>query len=316
MLVRIPREFRVDGKPDRFTAFDGQLDRELHALRAARLRGNVLGVLVGRENVPQNRTELDFAQDAARFHIREHTLEIAHPRGDVLHVAKTAIHRLELAAHLLERCAQTVVEGRGELLVHGRANRLELSLVVASNGSELCVDRFTHLVQALLDRRAVLLEILRDLATRLVGLLELSLVVASNGSELCVDRFTHLVQALLDRRAVLLEILRDLATRLVGLGTRLIDRAHLRVEMLLFDDRGAGCLVKRRLRRREHLGEHGLDRDERLICARHLLARLIHARTAALEPAMCAHLHHDCRGRAHRSRNGSQRRNQRCWLPG
>ena len=80
--------------------------------------------------------------------------------------------------------------------------------------------------------------------------------------------------------------------------------------MLLFDDRGAGRLVERRLRRREHLGEHGLDGDERLICARHLLARLIHARTAALELAMCAHLHHNRRGRAHCSRNGSQRRNQ------
>ena len=146
MLIGVPGELGVDGQPNGIAALDGQLDRKLHALRAPWLRGHVLGVLVRRQYVPQDRTKLDFAQDTTRFHIREHTLEVAHPRGDVLHVAKTAIHRLELAAHLFERSPEAVVEGGGELLIHRGPDCLELELVIPTNSAELHVDGLADLV--------------------------------------------------------------------------------------------------------------------------------------------------------------------------
>ena len=168
MLVCVARELGVDGQQDRVALLDGQFDGELDALRGARLGHDVLEVLVGREDVGEDRAQLHLAQDAARLDVAEHALEVAHARRDGLHVAEPLVHGLELIAHLLERAGQTVVERTGQLLVHRGAHLIELVAVVLADGAELRIDGLAHLVQTMLDALAVGAELLRRLAAQVV----------------------------------------------------------------------------------------------------------------------------------------------------
>ena len=178
MLVRITREFGVDRQQYGIALVYRQLDGKLNALRGAGLGGDVFQILIGRENVRQDRTQLHLAQNAARLDVAQHALKVAHASGDRLHVAQPLVHSLELVAHLLKRCRQTIVERAGELLVHRRAHLIELRVVVLADGAQLGIDRLAHLVQAMLDAFAVGAKLLGRLAAQVVhavaGLRELT----------------------------------------------------------------------------------------------------------------------------------------------
>lgn len=85
-----------------------------------------------------------------------------------MHIAQALIHGLELVAHLLKRCRQSVVERAGELLVHRRAHLIELHVVVFADSTQLGIDRLAHLVQAVLDALAVGTELLGRLAAQVI----------------------------------------------------------------------------------------------------------------------------------------------------
>ena len=85
-----------------------------------------------------------------------------------MHIAQALVHGLELVAHLLKRCRQTVVERTGELLVHRRAHLVELHVVVLADGAQLGINRLAHLVQAVLDALAVGAELLSRLTAQVI----------------------------------------------------------------------------------------------------------------------------------------------------
>jgi len=146
MLVRVAREFGVNRQQYGVSLVYRQLDGKLNALRGAGLGGDVFQILVGRKDVRQDRAQLHLAQNATRLDIAQHAFKVAHAGGDRLHIAQALIHGLELVAHLLKRCRQTVVERAGEFLVHRRAHLIELHVVVLADGAQLGIDRLAHLV--------------------------------------------------------------------------------------------------------------------------------------------------------------------------
>ena len=87
MLVRVAREFGVDRQQHGIALVHRQLDGKLNALRGVGLGGDVFQILVGRKDVRQDCTQLHLAQNAARFYIAQHTLEVAYAGGDRLHIA-------------------------------------------------------------------------------------------------------------------------------------------------------------------------------------------------------------------------------------
>ena len=70
--------------------------------------GNVLNVLLGCQNLGENRPQLNLSQNPARLDIAEYALKVAHARSDALHIAQTFIDGLELLAYLLKRSRETV----------------------------------------------------------------------------------------------------------------------------------------------------------------------------------------------------------------
>ena len=178
VLVRVAREFGVDRQQHGIALVHRQLDGKLNALRGAGLGGDVFQILVGRKDVRQNCTQLHLAQNATRLHVAQHALKVAHAGGDGLHVAQALVHGLELVAHLLKRCRQSVVERAGELLVHRRTHPIELHVVVLADGAQLGIDRLAYFVQTVFDAFAVSAQLLGRLATQVVhavaGLRELA----------------------------------------------------------------------------------------------------------------------------------------------
>ena len=168
MLVRVARKLGVNRQQHGVALVHRQLDGKLNTLRGSGPGGNVFQILVGCEDVRQDRTQLHLAQNTARLHIAQHALKIAHAGGDGLHVAQALVHGLELVAHLLKRCRQAIVERARELLVHRCAHLIELHVVVFADSTQLGIDRLAHLVQAVLDALAVGTELLGRLAAQVI----------------------------------------------------------------------------------------------------------------------------------------------------
>ena len=181
MLVGVAGKFGVDGQQNGVAALNGKLHGKFDALGASRFRRHVFQVLFGGEDVREDGAKLHLAEHAACFHVAQHALEVAHARGDALHIAEALVNSFELIAHLFERCRNPVVERARELFVYRGAHLVELARVVgadiaqlAVNGrshlAQLAVHGFAHLVEAALDVLAVLPELLRGLAAKSVHL--------------------------------------------------------------------------------------------------------------------------------------------------
>ena len=209
MLVRVAREFGVDRQQHGIALVHRQLDGKLNALRGTGLGGDVFQILVGCKDVRQNCTQLRLAQNTARLHIAQHALKIAHAGGDGLHVAQPLVYGLELVAHLLKRCRQSVVERARELLVHRRAHLIELHVVVFADGAQLSIDRLAHLVQAMLDALAIGAELLGRLAAQVIH------PVTSLRELACDGQVTLLLHGRIGRL-----LLRDGVGRAAGFGQR------------------------------------------------------------------------------------------------
>ena len=170
MLVGVAGKFGVDGQQNGVAALHGKLHGEFDALGASRFRRHVFQVLFGGKNVREDGAELHFAEHAACFHVAQHALEVAHARGDALHIAEALVNSFELIAYLFERCRKPVVERARELFVYRGAHLVELARVVGADIAQLTVNGFAHLVETALDVLAVLPELLRGLAAKSVHL--------------------------------------------------------------------------------------------------------------------------------------------------
>ncbi len=168
MLIGVAREFGIDRQEHRVRTLHRDLHGKFHALVRTRFGGHVLLVLLGCQDLAQDRPELHLAQDAARLDVAEHALEVAHARGDSLHIAQTLVDRLELVAHLLERRAQAIVQRARELFVNGGAHAVELLRVVGADRTELGAHGLADLVEPRLRGLAIGCELLHGLAPRVV----------------------------------------------------------------------------------------------------------------------------------------------------
>ncbi len=155
-LVVVARELAVDRQPERraVVAPARQLDRELDPRVRARHRLDVGRVLLDREGLVEKRLELHFAEHAARLDIAEHAAERADVARQLLHLADAAVHLLEAGGDQGEALAEALLERRVQLLVDGRADLLELLLVVGLDRAEPRLDRRLHLRHPLVERIA------------------------------------------------------------------------------------------------------------------------------------------------------------------
>ena len=100
------------------------------SLGAATPDGNVALVLVGREDLLQQISQLNLAPDAAGLDVGEHLLEVADAVGEVLYLTQTFLDGFQSLAHVLEGLTESLFERALELLVDGLAHLIELLGVV------------------------------------------------------------------------------------------------------------------------------------------------------------------------------------------
>ena len=74
--VGVSRELGVNRQPDKAAVLNGQLDRVLDYIAAVRHGRHVGLVLLRRENILEDRTQLNLAHDTAGLDIGEHLLQI------------------------------------------------------------------------------------------------------------------------------------------------------------------------------------------------------------------------------------------------
>ena len=126
-----------------------QLDRILNHIAAARAGRHVSCILLGREDILQNRTELDLAHDAARFHIREHFFQVAHALRERLHLAKALVNLLQALVDQLERLVHAVGQGLLQFFVDNLTHVVQLFVVVRLHGAQVLVDCNADILQIL-----------------------------------------------------------------------------------------------------------------------------------------------------------------------
>ena len=78
--VGVGRELGVNGQVHRPLVVPRQLDRELHEVLAARLGDHVGLVLLGRQNLLEDSSQLDFSENPPGLDVGQHLFQVAHPR--------------------------------------------------------------------------------------------------------------------------------------------------------------------------------------------------------------------------------------------
>ena len=136
--VGVGGEFGIDGQVHGGVAVARHADGVLHALLGFALGVEVFDVLLGSQYLLEYRAELYLAQRAASLDVGEHLFEIAHADGKVFHLAEALID--------LGKAVVDELEAFGDPLV----KRL----------LQLFVDGGTHLVKALFDHAAHLVDML------------------------------------------------------------------------------------------------------------------------------------------------------------
>ena len=182
--VVLLRELRVDGEPNaglRLVLGPGEADGELDKLARVLLRLHVATELRGREDLLEQRAELDFGPRSARLHVRQDALEVADAGCEVLHLAEPTLDRFEPLAHELEGLAQSLFERVVQLLVDGLAHLLELLLVAVLELLDARVDGGADQLERPGIRLAEFLELL-------VHAVELTALDLAHGSEVVRER--------------------------------------------------------------------------------------------------------------------------------
>src|SRR5688500_2076108 len=96
-----------------------QVDGVFHTLATSRASADVSAVLIGRQHVLEQRSELHLTKGAPIPHVAQHAPEIADAFGQGLHLTETSVELLEAVANLLKRLAKPVLEHSVQLVVHG-----------------------------------------------------------------------------------------------------------------------------------------------------------------------------------------------------
>ena len=130
-LIVFVGEFGINGQPDRLPIVRAarQANGKVHPVFAARHGGVLGGVLIGRQNLLQQRRQLRLAKHAARFDIGQQMLEVAHALRQRVHFAQAFVHLLQTVGDLFEALAQARLQGGLQFFIHGLAHFVELERI-------------------------------------------------------------------------------------------------------------------------------------------------------------------------------------------
>ena len=172
--IGVARKFRVYRQVNKPSVVRRQLHRELNAVARALLCCGVFFVLGGREDFRENASELDFAENTARFYVREHLFEVADSHREVLHFAETLVNLLEPLTDEREAVVQLFFKTLVELFVNGIAHFLKLTVVVRLNVVEPLFNGFANTLKLAAVRRCKALQtVFEHSAHRAYGILRL-----------------------------------------------------------------------------------------------------------------------------------------------
>ncbi len=125
-------EFRIDRHPDRNAAvfLAGQLDCEFDTLAGAGDGFHILCILIRRKHLFQQHPQLHFTPGAARLHIGQHTLQVADPDRQLLHLAQALMDLVKAVRYQLERLSQALLQCRMQFFIDRLAHFFQTATVV------------------------------------------------------------------------------------------------------------------------------------------------------------------------------------------
>ena len=136
-LIAIARKLRVNREPDKSGTVCWNLDRIFYPVRRPRNCCHIILVLLRRQHIFQDRTELDFTHNTAGLYIGQNPLQIADTFGQRLHLAKAFIHLFQTLTDLLKRLTQPLIQRRLKFLIHGLTHLFQLLRIVRTNSFQL-----------------------------------------------------------------------------------------------------------------------------------------------------------------------------------
>ena len=147
ILVALQRELGIDGEPNGFVvACARHADGEFHTLRATRSGGDVLFVLLPRQQLLEDVPQLVFTEDALGLDVVEHLFQIPHPCRKVLHFSKSLVDLLEAFADQLEALTQTLLERHLKLFIHRLPHLFQPLAVVFSDFLQLLLSGLSNVL--------------------------------------------------------------------------------------------------------------------------------------------------------------------------
>ncbi len=148
-VVVFDRELRVDGQIKRLRGVGrvaGKLHGEFDDFGRAGRGPEIALELLRRENVFEQRAELNFAPGAARLHVGQNALEVGNAVRDRLHFAERAAHVLEAFADDAERFAEAFFQRALQFFFDDPAHFVELLRVFLADSFERKAQRFAAFV--------------------------------------------------------------------------------------------------------------------------------------------------------------------------
>ena len=145
--VAIPREFGIDGKPNKAAILRRKFDSVFHHIAAAGNRCHIFAVLLRGKDVLQDGAKLHFPQNSTGFHIAEDLFEVADALGQRLHFTQTAVNLFQPVIHQAEGFGHAVIEGFLQLFIDGLAHFVQLGIIILANGGKLAFHGRTYILQ-------------------------------------------------------------------------------------------------------------------------------------------------------------------------
>ncbi len=122
----------------------------------------MFAVLLGGQYLFQQRFQLHLAKHAARLHVGQQVLQVAHALRQRLHLAQAFVHLLQPIGHLLEALAQARLQGALQFFVDRGAHLVELRGIALLELLQLGVERGADLGQPARIAFAHVLQLLRE----------------------------------------------------------------------------------------------------------------------------------------------------------
>ena len=102
------------------------------------------GVLIHRENLLKQSSELRLAKNTARLDVGQQVLEVTHALRQRLHFTQAFVHLLEPVRHLLEAFTQPCFQRGLEFFIDGGTHFVELGGVAGLQLRQLCFECLPH----------------------------------------------------------------------------------------------------------------------------------------------------------------------------